>query len=85
MGERRKWGNKELSNLYSSPDTVKAVKLGMMRCDEHMCGRCGIHTVQNFGQKMSKEITTWKIGVNCEDAIKMDQKTIMCEGMDDSG
>jgi hypothetical protein len=59
MGERRKFHNGELHNLYSSPDIIRQVKSRRMRWAGHVA--CvGEESVQGFGGKARRKVTTWK-------------------------
>jgi hypothetical protein len=58
-GEWRKLHNKELHNLYSSPDIIRQVKAN------DVGGACGTHgrgekSVKGFGGKFRRNETTWK-------------------------
>jgi hypothetical protein len=61
MGEWRKLHSEELHNLYSSPDSIRQVKV---KANE-VGGACGTHgrgekSVQGFGGKFRRKETTWK-------------------------
>jgi hypothetical protein len=67
MGEWRKLHNRELHNLYSSPDIIKADKIK----ENEVGGACGMHgraqkRVQGFGGKARRKKTTWKTKASTE-------------------
>jgi hypothetical protein len=58
-GEWRKLHNKELHNLYSSPDIIRQVKSRRMRWAGHVA-RMGEESVQSFGGKARRKETAGK-------------------------
>jgi hypothetical protein len=58
-GEWRKLHNKELLNLYSSPDIIRQIKSRRMRWAGHVA-RMGEECVQGFDRKARRKETTWK-------------------------
>jgi hypothetical protein len=63
IGEWRKLHNKELHNLYSSPDIIRKVKSRRMRWAGHMACMGGEKSVQGFGGKAQSTETTWNTKV----------------------
>jgi hypothetical protein len=77
--EWRKLHNGELHNLYSSPDIIREIKLGRIRCGTH--GR-EEKIIQSFGGETRRKQTTRKIKAYMKDRIKMDLREIGWEGVE---
>jgi hypothetical protein len=81
-GEWRKLHNKELNDLYCSPNIVRMITLRRLRWAGHiarMGDRMGAYRVW-WGNR-GKE-TTWETQARWEYNIKMDIQEMECGGMD---
>jgi len=83
IGEWRKLHNKELNDLYSSPNIIRAIKsrrMGWAGQVARMGDRSGVHRVlvgKSEGKRpLVRPRRRW------EDNIKMDLQEVGCEGMD---
>ena len=82
-GEWRKLHNEELNEVYSSPNTIRLIKLRKMRWAGHvarMGERRGVYRVlvrKPVGKRLlQRPRRRW------EDNIKMDLQKVRCGGMD---
>ena len=79
----RKLHNEELNDLYSSPNTVRVLKLRRMRWAGHvarMGERRGVDRV--LVGKPEGKIPLWRPRRRWEDNIKMDLQEVGCGGVD---
>jgi hypothetical protein len=63
MGEWRKLHSEELHNLYSSSDIIRQVKSRRMRWADHVARMVEERSVQGFGGKARRKVTTQKTKV----------------------
>ena len=82
-GDCRKLHNEELNNLYSSPNIVRVIESRRMRWAGHVArmGRVKVYTGIWWGNLREREHLK-DPGVEWEDNIKMDLRTVECGGMD---